>query len=252
MEVHHHPDLHHKPKKFKEYFLEFLMIFLAVTMGFFAENIREHFSESKKEKAYITSLVEDLKTDTANIKAEIGYSAFISKGIDSLTTELYKPQSKMNVREVYRLNLVYSRYVGFEFSDVTASQLKNGGMSFIKSQELANAISDYWLKEKDINGVADNFHIRMLSANEIAYGIFSRNYYRLPEIMDTLASHGSIQIDSSAKFIPGDSNRLAIYANKMAVLSLVLKTYYKSKLEAQLKEANSLLSYIKKEYGLKD
>ena len=23
MEVHHHPDLHHKPKKWKEYFLEF-------------------------------------------------------------------------------------------------------------------------------------------------------------------------------------------------------------------------------------
>ena len=40
MEVHHHPDLHHKPKKWKEYFLEFLMIFLAVTMGFIAENIR--------------------------------------------------------------------------------------------------------------------------------------------------------------------------------------------------------------------
>ena len=48
MEVHHHPDLHHKPKKWKEYFLEFLMIFLAVTLGFFAENIREYFSEAKK------------------------------------------------------------------------------------------------------------------------------------------------------------------------------------------------------------
>ena len=27
MEVHHHPDLHHKRKNFKEYFLEFVMIF---------------------------------------------------------------------------------------------------------------------------------------------------------------------------------------------------------------------------------
>ncbi len=36
MEVHHHP--HVEKKAFKEYFLEFLMIFLAVTMGFFAEN----------------------------------------------------------------------------------------------------------------------------------------------------------------------------------------------------------------------
>ncbi len=31
MEVYHHPDLHHKKKNFKEYFFEFLMIFLAVT-----------------------------------------------------------------------------------------------------------------------------------------------------------------------------------------------------------------------------
>ena len=51
MEVHHHPDLHHKPKKWKEYFLEFLMIFLAVTLGFFAENIREHLSEKKRARS---------------------------------------------------------------------------------------------------------------------------------------------------------------------------------------------------------
>jgi hypothetical protein len=37
MDVHHHPDLHHKKKNFKEYFLAFIMIFLAVTIGFIAE-----------------------------------------------------------------------------------------------------------------------------------------------------------------------------------------------------------------------
>jgi len=40
MEMHHHPDLHRKKKNWKEYFLEFLMIFLAVTLGFFAETMR--------------------------------------------------------------------------------------------------------------------------------------------------------------------------------------------------------------------
>jgi hypothetical protein len=52
MEVHHHP--HVEKKKFKEYFLEFLMIFLAVTLGFFAENIREHLSDRSKEKEYMS------------------------------------------------------------------------------------------------------------------------------------------------------------------------------------------------------
>src|SRR6266496_714355 len=61
MEVHHHPDIHHKPKKWKEYFLEFLMIFLAVTMGFIAENIREHQTDKKIGRELIHSLVDDLK-----------------------------------------------------------------------------------------------------------------------------------------------------------------------------------------------
>jgi len=51
MEVHHHPKA--GPKKFKEYFFEFLMLFLAVTLGFFAENLREHFSDKEKERKYV-------------------------------------------------------------------------------------------------------------------------------------------------------------------------------------------------------
>ena len=62
MEVHHHP--HVENKNFKEYLLEGLMIFLAVTMGFFAENIREHFSDKKSEKLIITALKKDLIKDT--------------------------------------------------------------------------------------------------------------------------------------------------------------------------------------------
>ena len=61
MEVHHHP--HVEKKGLKEYFLEFLMIFLAVTLGFFAENIREHFVDKTHEKEYIHSFYEDLSND---------------------------------------------------------------------------------------------------------------------------------------------------------------------------------------------
>ncbi len=43
MEVHDHPQI--EKKGIKEYFLEFIMIFLAVTLGFIAENIREKITE---------------------------------------------------------------------------------------------------------------------------------------------------------------------------------------------------------------
>ena len=45
MEVHHHS---HHPKKWKEYLTEFLMLFLAVSMGFIAENIREKYVENER------------------------------------------------------------------------------------------------------------------------------------------------------------------------------------------------------------
>ncbi|HEV8084929.1 MAG TPA: hypothetical protein VGP55_17095 [Chitinophagaceae bacterium] len=67
MEVHHHPDLDHKKKNFKEYFFEFLMIFLAVSMGFIAENIREYFSNNAKEREYINSLVKNLQDDSTHL-----------------------------------------------------------------------------------------------------------------------------------------------------------------------------------------
>src|SRR4051794_32456759 len=55
MEVHKHPHHVTRKKKWGEYLLEFLMIFLAVTMGFFAEQIREGFVESRHEKEYMVS-----------------------------------------------------------------------------------------------------------------------------------------------------------------------------------------------------
>ena len=70
MEVHHHPHVgsdSHRKKNFKEYFLEFLMIFLAVTLGFFAESLREHLVNIRNEKEYIISVKEDLLTDTSSL-----------------------------------------------------------------------------------------------------------------------------------------------------------------------------------------
>jgi len=65
MDVHHHPRV--EKKNFREYFLEFLMIFLAVTMGFFAENIREYFSERKTAKEYLEAYEMNLKQNEASI-----------------------------------------------------------------------------------------------------------------------------------------------------------------------------------------
>ena len=74
MEVHHHAHLasgetHTSRKKWTHYFWEFLMLFLAVFCGFLAEYQLEHKIERDREKEYMASLYEDLKTDTLNLSA---------------------------------------------------------------------------------------------------------------------------------------------------------------------------------------
>src|SRR5580698_2268235 len=86
MEVHHHPDLHHKPKPWKEYLLEYLMIFLAVMTGFFAESYREHLGDRSKETEYMRSMVQDLKADTTEINKAVANLKFTCSVIDTMLT----------------------------------------------------------------------------------------------------------------------------------------------------------------------
>jgi hypothetical protein len=65
MEVHAHT--HTARKKWSHYFWEFLMLFLAVTLGFFVENQREHYIEHQREVKFIKSLASDLRADIARL-----------------------------------------------------------------------------------------------------------------------------------------------------------------------------------------
>src|ERR1700688_4133097 len=105
MEVHHHPDV--EKKNFKEYLLEFIMIFLAVTMGFFAESIRENLADHSKEKEYIRSMIADLKNDTAMLRDVIDVNVKRVSGIDSLSSLLNK--TSLTPEDEKRLYILNSR-----------------------------------------------------------------------------------------------------------------------------------------------
>src|ERR1700749_1506502 len=130
MEVHHHPDVHHKRKKFKEYFLEFLMLFLAVTMGFFAENIREHFSDNQKEKQYMGSFMADLAMDEHRLPMLI--NSIESQQIrpaDSLPYLLKQASVKTAANNIYYALRSMIRQQGIKsfVTDRTIEEVKNAG-----------------------------------------------------------------------------------------------------------------------------
>src|SRR4051794_17713596 len=107
MEVYHHPKV--EKKNLKEYFLEFLMIFLAVTMGFFAESLREHRADKSKEKEFMVSLKEDLVSDTTQLHYVLPESDFVFKKLDSLYFLLQTAGKgePYDVHKLYYLNFTY-------------------------------------------------------------------------------------------------------------------------------------------------
>src|SRR5436305_4026730 len=129
MEVHHHPDLHHERKKFKVYLLEFLMIFLAVTMGFFAESFREHISEKNMERQYMREVVENLKYDTVRCNGNTELNEELIRGMDSLRNEIKLAiHGNINSNTLYYYSLMYSgKYAVAVFNTSAIKEFKSSG-----------------------------------------------------------------------------------------------------------------------------
>src|SRR5436190_22961016 len=96
MEVHNHAHAAHGKKTWKEYFWEFLMLFLAVFCGFMAENIREHSIEKKRANELAQSMLEDLKKDTAALHTSITFSYKKLAACDSNLALLHRPRDQWN------------------------------------------------------------------------------------------------------------------------------------------------------------
>ena len=146
MEVHKHPHHVAHKKKWAEYVLEFLMLFLAVFLGFVAENIRETSVERHQEKEYMRLMVEDLKKDTANINTMVNGNRILIMGLDSLLDLLSGPQQDKSIQRrtfIYSLKYTYW-YMPIQFSELTLTQLKSsGGFRLIKDKNITSAILQY-------------------------------------------------------------------------------------------------------------
>ncbi|MFB9842969.1 hypothetical protein [Mucilaginibacter ginsenosidivorans] len=144
MEVHHHPQLEHKPKPWKEYLLEYFMIFLAVMTGFFAESYREHLSERSKEHEYAVNLKKDLVSDTANINFWIPALMTRIAKFDTLINYLEASGPVKNGSNMYYLARLSTRNQVFEPRDNTILEMKSSGnLRLIHNREIVNGLMDY-------------------------------------------------------------------------------------------------------------
>jgi hypothetical protein len=242
MEVHHHS---HHPKKWKEYITEFLMLFLAVTLGFFAENKREELVENHREHQYMQSLYEDLKKDTSMFNSLKSYELIQINKIDTANALLINNNwNDSTTKLLYRVNLKTLGNVRLNLNERTSSQLKNsGGMRLIENQEISNKISEYWELSDVIKNLGITLEELRLRAREKSYSIFDQKYY-----IDV--NFGIVEKD--AKLMTYDKFVLTEYSNRLNHIKNSMKNVRMPMIEKLNKRANELLIGLKKEYDLND
>lgn len=144
MEVHHHPQLEHKPKPWKEYILEYIMIVLAVTTGFFAESLREHISDRAKEKEYLALMVSELRYDTAQYNIVHSKIFYLKPLLDSLYINATQA-AKFNYVLLGKWNTpINETRVTYVPTLTTIQQLKtSGSFRLIENKKVLKLIMDY-------------------------------------------------------------------------------------------------------------
>lgn len=132
-------------KKWGSYFLEFLMLFLAVFLGFVAENIREKNAEQETEKQYMITMVEDLKSDTTRLFRLIASRRERIIELDSLFDLISSDRYIKEGNKVYGLYYFpYWDVLRFFPSDRTMQQLKNSGnLRLVRKENVSNALILY-------------------------------------------------------------------------------------------------------------
>lgn len=142
MEVHHHPKV--EKKNFKEYLLEFIMIFLAVTMGFIAENIREGVSEHNRGKEFAESMVKDLEADTAQLHRYKSYFEYATNNVDTFMQLLQVSDPKdIPSGKLYWYGLFGGSHGSFVPNDATFQEMKSSGSLRFFARKIETDVAKY-------------------------------------------------------------------------------------------------------------
>ena len=247
MEVHNHS--HTPRKKWTHYFWEFLMLFLAVTLGFLVENQREHYIEHQREKQFINSLYNDIKADTANIVRIINARTVKEQMLDSVSSMMNTVDPAIFTKQIYPYAILIGRTLPYRFisNDGTLQQLKNSGaLRLIRKREVVDSIAKYDISIRNMQGQ------HAVEENQI-------EHYRTAaaKIFDALVFNSMIDENSAVVNLPVNNPSLQSY-NKRELYEWNYRVYglnginkaNRRDLKSLLKQATELLEILKKEYHL--
>ena len=224
------------------------MIFLAVTLGFFAESYREYLSDRAKEKEFMKSIISDLRSDTTTMNRELGVWHYGDLNSDSVLLILKKEITRENIKLLYRLigNDFY-RFNNFKYHNRTVEELKSSGnFRLIQYGLIADSIMSYDNNMKYFLYMVDGLQNMMFNFKAAEEKVLDYKYYA----PGTYLKDFTITVtDSLPVLLTNDKLLLGGYYNSLFNYSLLASLYVKLLSDLKL-EATHLIALINKQYNL--
>lgn len=238
---------HSKKKSWKGYLLDFIMLFLAVSLGFMADNFREGASERSKEIEYIRSMIEDVEEDRVNIKAAIDVNTQKIQGLDSLLNICFNYRDtdadKLDINRHFIQVLYHPEFL--TPTDLTMQQLKNaGGMRLIKSKTAINDIIRYDTKLKKITNQQLYYENYQNKAIDRGTEIFN-----IHNLLFALRNPDERMSPKYYELLDKDDLKLKEFGNSIAMYKGIIE-YYVRLLSEMNEQGDVLMETLKSEYKL--
>jgi hypothetical protein len=223
------------------------MLFLAVFLGFVAENKREQLVEKKKAREYISSLYEDLRIDDKQLQELIPMFKKKDLRLDTMLTLLKGISKTTGANGLYKYYYEPANYPDFIYTDRTIQQLRSsGGLRLITKQEVSDSIIAYDASVKQIGiaiseAISEQIHlIRQMNSR-----LFDLRC--CPEIGQS--PYSDIRFPEPGTLLTYDENVLAEYYNNVLFAKRVF-TIQRIRLGQLRDQNNRLQQLLKKEYHL--
>lgn len=226
------------------------MVFLAVFLGFVAENWRERFVDRKKEKEYMMAMVNDLKQDTALLQNFIKLQKLKVLQLDSLINLLVVSKNPDFV-SIYYLGRRATIRSYFYPNDETLQQLRStGGIRLIRNRSIVDSLRDYsnhltlindneLLEEKEL----DDLH-------EIAGKIFDVKIFQQMAVLTNSYLLTIKRFDGNIKsLLTNDPSIINNYCIKLHYLKYTAVAIVRRYTDA-VDKATKLITLIKETYHL--
>jgi hypothetical protein len=250
----HSQELHKAPGNgWRHYLFEFFMLFLAVSLGFYAENLREEIKNNEEIKTNMRTILVDLKSDVTRLDSVFERNEFSCAMADSLIILLQTDKS--NTREIYYCARAVTSNIGYYYSNSkTFDQMKNSGfLKLIKPRALLDSLAAYYVSFQWLANQTELVRLKVDAIHkenaELFDGYVFHQMMKIKNLGNIYGTHLLInRPEGNPALISTDFNKINAVSLNYHYYYTTVKFYNRTAV-LQIQFAKRLIGFINKEYS---